>query len=419
VGSFNTGIENDPLTGGSRLIEWTAASAAITNRTGASRNITNAWVCVSGRYGLAAGPAGYFNYQAASSYNRLGAAEDTLKFITQNQLGARYAVYFPGKTATQTASNASLINWTVTASNSVLTFPGTTGSVAQIVAALPPLPPPYPPYSLPIASIAGSSSQSLYPPTNAVNGNLTDFWVSYGTAPGQGPTPANPEWLLVGFPRRAAVSEFQVYPRTFNGGYGPKDIQMLLNGVSVYQGTMGPTTTLDVKLSAPVYATNAELYITSSYDPANPGNSRNVQVVEMIFFERALPGTFGDWAIRKFADAQLADPLISGTLADPDGDGAANLLEFAMAGSPLVADASNFKLATATAPSGQFAFRFRQAKDLAGVTRQFLQSTNLDSWSPVIPLSVSTAQDLGTLNVLQATFLAPPQQSFFRVNFSQ
>src|SRR5205809_7464806 len=92
VGNFSMGVETDPLTGGSRLLEWTGGSAIITNRTGASRNISNYWICVSGRYGVAAGPAGYFKYQAASSYNRLGAAQDTLQFLSSNNVAPRYAV---------------------------------------------------------------------------------------------------------------------------------------------------------------------------------------------------------------------------------------------------------------------------------------------------------------------------------------
>ena len=89
AGSFGIGIENDPLTGGSRLLEWTGGSATVTNRSGVACNITNQWVCVAGRYGLAAGPAGYFNYQAASSYNRAGAAQDTLQFIAHGLRSAR------------------------------------------------------------------------------------------------------------------------------------------------------------------------------------------------------------------------------------------------------------------------------------------------------------------------------------------
>jgi hypothetical protein len=376
-------------------------------------------VSVSGRYGLAAGPAGHFKYQTASSYNRLGAAQDTLQFQPQSPLGARYAVWFPGKSAAQTSNNASLINWSVTASNSILTFPGRTGSVAQIIAALPPALPPYPQYELPIASVTASSSQVGFPPTNAVNDNLSDFWVSSGTTQGQGPTTNNPEWLLVAFPRRAAVSRFQVYPRTTNGGYGPKDVSLLLDGSSIYQGIMGPTTRLDVELAPPAYATNAELLITSSYDPMFPNNPRNVQVVEMAFFERAVPGTFGDWALHEFNATQLADVSVSGPGADPDGDGAPNLLEFAMGGQPLAADAENFKLQSASMSANQFAFQFRQRKDLGGLARKFLLSTNLVAWTQVSPLNVSTEQDLGDVVQLLATMGVPPQPSFFRMSFSQ
>jgi hypothetical protein len=419
AGTFVVGVENDPLTGGSRLLEWTGGSTTVTNRTGAVRNITNKWVCVSGRYGFAAGPAGYFKYQTASSYNRLGAAQDTLQFQPQNPLGARYAVWFPGKSAAQTSSNASLINWTVTASNSILTFPGRTGSVSQIIAALPPASPPYPQYELSVAGITASSSQAGFPPTNAVDGNLSDFWVSAGMSQGQGPTTNNPEWLLITFPRRAGVVRFQVYPRTTNGGYGPKDVSMLFNGSPIYQGTMGPTTTLDVQFSQPVYTTNAELLITSSYDPSFPTDSRNVQVVEMVFFERAVPGTFADWALNQFTEAQLADSSISGASADPDGDGAPNLLEFAMGGQPLVSDPENFKLQNASLSENEFAFYFRQRKDLGGLTRQFYASTDLIAWAPVSPLNISTDQDFGDVVQLLATMDAPAQPSFFRVGFSQ
>jgi len=419
AGSFNVGIENDPLTGGSRLLEWAGGSTTVTNRTGAVRNITNNWVCVSGRYGLAAGPAGYFNYRTASSYNRLGAAEDTLKFIPQSSLGPRYAVWFPGKTASQTASNANLIHWSITSSNSVLTFPGPTGSVSQIIAAMPPPLPPYPAYTLPIAAIAASSFQSGSPPTNAVDDDLSDFWVSSGISQGQGPTTNNPEWLQVTFPRRAAISRFQIYPRTTNGGYGPKDVTLLFDGAPLYQGTMAPTSTLDVQLAQPAYATSAELLITSSYDPNFPTNPRNVQVVEMVFFERATPGTFGDWALHQFNSAQLADSSISGADADPDGDGAPNLLEYAMGGQPLTSDAENLKLHTASVSENEFSFYFRQRKDLGGLTRQFLLSTNLAAWTPVSPLNISTDQDFGDVVQLLATMDAPAQPSFFRVSFTQ
>ncbi len=43
------------------------------------------------------------------------------------------------------------------------------------------------------------------------------------------------------------------------------------------------------------------------------------------------------WRHGRFSAAQLADPAVSGEAADPDGDGLANLLEYAFAGEPFVA----------------------------------------------------------------------------------
>ena len=48
--------------------------------------------------------------------------------------------------------------------------------------------------------------------------------------------------------------------------------------------------------------------------------------------------TFSEWQAAHFTTAELADPAISGPNADPDGDGRANLIEYAFGLDPLVAD---------------------------------------------------------------------------------
>jgi hypothetical protein len=130
------GIENAPLNGGTRLLEWNNGSAVITNLSGLTRNVTNAWVCVAGHYGMACGPGGYLKYQAAKAYSH-GAAEDTLQFMPTNSLTPRYAVWFPGKSASQTASGANRVSWAVSATNCVLSFPGPAGGMHRIVAQRP------------------------------------------------------------------------------------------------------------------------------------------------------------------------------------------------------------------------------------------------------------------------------------------
>ena len=426
-GSFCVGIENDPLIGGSQLIEWAANATTVTNRTGITLAITNPWVCVSGRYGLVAGPAGYFNYLAASAYNRAGAAQDTLQFMPTNSLAPRYAVWFPGKTAAQTATNATRVAWTVSGTNGTLSFPGLGGATAQIQAILPTAAPAYTPYALSVASYAASSAQTGYGPSNAFNGVLTDYWVS-----AYGPT-NHAEWLQATFPRQVALSEFQVYPRTDNGGYGPKDIRLILNvtnaipasgiptsGSNVYQATMSATSTLDAKLTQPVYATNAVLVITSAYDRGSSTNPRNVQVDELIFFERAQPGTFGDWVVRNFTAAQILDVTSSGASGDPDGDGVPNLVEFAMGGNPLVADGTNATLRAVNVVNNTVNFLYHERPNLGDVQRQFLNSPNLMAWTNVTPSSLTTlATNLNGSLLRQATFPVATGPVFYRLGFHQ
>ena len=88
AGSFGVGVENDPLCGNSRLVEWGGGSTNMAARSGLTRIISNRWVCVAGQLGTVAGPAGYFRYQAAANYNRLGAAEDTLDFVPDQTAGS-------------------------------------------------------------------------------------------------------------------------------------------------------------------------------------------------------------------------------------------------------------------------------------------------------------------------------------------
>ena len=404
VGSFCVGIQNDPLSGGTRSLQWASGSAIVTNRTGVSVNMTNNWVNIAGRYGVAAGPGGFFNYQTASGYTRLnevgginesGIAEDTLQYMPTNSSTVRYAVWFPGDSSAQTASNAAQISWSIQSSNATLTFPGLNGNIAQISIVIP-VPPLYPPYNLPIGSVTASSSQPNYPPTNAVDGNTSTFWVSSGTSAGQGPTTNHPEWLAVAFPREVAVSGFQVAPRTQNGGYGPKAIQMLLNGSSVYSGTMAATANLNVNLYPPLYATNAELYITSSYDPSYPTDSRNVQVVEMDFYERAQPGTYADWEMQTFTRSELTNSLYEGPLADPDNDGVPNIIEFATgANSPRRRRHQRPNPRNAHRTAGQFAIQYHERKTLGNVTNVIEFSTNLLNWTIVQPSSVTNLEDLG------------------------
>jgi hypothetical protein len=425
--SFSTGIENDPLCGYSRLLEWSNGSITITNRSGTAKNVTNNWVCVSGNYGLASGPAGYFNYAATTTYNRLGAAEDTLAFYPTNSLTPRYAVYFPGKSALQTSNLVAQIVWSISGTNATLNFPaaGGTAQISALVTAVS-TNPSYPPYQLGIAGVTASSMQSgTYPPTNAVDNNSATFWVS-----GFGPT-NHAEWLQVNFSRTVAISEFKETPRNVNSGYGPYTFQMWCNvsspipasgiptsGSNFWSGTGFALTTLDVKLSSPVYATNVVIVITGAYDNGTTVNPRNVQLTELNFFERALPGTYGDWSLNNFTDAQLTNSVIGIASADPDGDGVPNLLEFAIGGNPFMADATNAIVRGMKNSADQFAIQYQERNNLGNVTRQLQSSLDLQNWTNTSPVSINVLQNVGPVLTYQALFPLESQPHFFRLSYN-
>lgn len=439
-GSFVCGIENDPLTGGSRLLEWTNGSTTINALSGVTRNVTNNWLCVSGRYGVLAGPAGYFNYVANTTYTRTdtagysesGEAEDALSFVESSQLAPRYAIFFPGKSALQTSNLAAQVSWIISGTNATLNFPSASGA-AQVSAlvSLVATNPTYPPYELGVASVTASSSQSGYPPTNAVDNNTATFWVSSGTVAGQGPTPTHPEWLLVNFSRLVAISGFLEVPRNANNGYGPSNFLMFCNistpipasgipstGSNVWSGTGNALTALNVELPRPIYATNAAIIITSAYDSGSPTDPRNVQLAELDFYERAQPGTFADWLLQNFTDAQLTNSAIGTAAADPDGDGVPNLLEFAVGGNPLVSDATNAVVRAAIFSASQFAIQFHERNALGNVARQFQSSDDLLNWTNTAPATVNVLQNFGTSSLLQAQFPFQLAPQFFRLQYS-
>lgn len=105
------------------------------------------------------------------------------------------------------------------------------------------------------------------------------------------------------------------------------------------------------------------------------------------------PGSYDGWAASWFSAEELANPAILLPGADPDGDGRANFMEFALAGNPLLADLEAVSFVWAEDDdSGQFpALRFHRPSLHSGLTYELLASDGLDDWSPVPSSSIDTA----------------------------
>lgn len=143
--------------------------------------------------------------------------------------------------------------------------------------------------------VFASSNQSMFPPENAIDGNSSTFWVSYGSLDGEGPTEENPEWLAVDFGEAVTIGSVAVRPRVHppppplvGGGRGPRDftIQVSDDGETWTQvGDEVLDTVHDqdqlITLPEPTTSRYIRVHITRSHDPGGPGCEtcyRNVQI---------------------------------------------------------------------------------------------------------------------------------------------
>jgi hypothetical protein len=128
---------------------------------------------------------------------------------------------------------------------------------------------------------------------------------------------------------------------------------------------------------------------------------------------------FDAWRARKFSSLQLADPDISGPLADPDADGIVNLLEFFAGRDPWDADASPIMSLTVADSITLETFRHLDAASLwVGIER----SADLKSWLPESGSSaIPVIQQDGVLQHLSFTLArtTSPLSTFFRLVVSE
>jgi len=102
----------------------------------------------------------------------------------------------------------------------------------------------------------------------------------------------------------------------------------------------------------------------------------------------ATDDSYHEWALLNFSPAQLADILVVGPNADPDGDGIANIIELALVGNPLVPSPeilpggalTNYSTGVPF-PGDYLTITFRRRRDLNGFTAMAQFSSDLFDWS--------------------------------------
>ena len=277
--SFPLGIENHKLTGGSRTVTTADGAQTIRERGGQSLQTTDGWLAVDTRLGYVVGPAGTLRYRAAQGYNRRGAAEDYLDYLPAEPPAPRFCLVAPGLDAEATRRLQSSVRYAVTATAATLRFDTASGPQTVTLPLSPDLKAPG--VLLQATGVKPSSERPDYPATNCLDGDFTTFWVSDrdGAEPGHGPTAEHPERLEFTLDGKSNLGRILIFPRP---NYGPKQLRVRVDGQVVFEGAMknGP---LEVKLEQPAKAMSVSLELLSSHDPRFPTNSRNVQIMEVLF----------------------------------------------------------------------------------------------------------------------------------------
>ena len=111
------------------------------------------------------------------------------------------------------------------------------------------------------------------------------------------------------------------------------------------------------------------------------------------------PTGYDGWKLANFSPAQAADPAVSGLGADPDGDGADNLVEYALGGNPTNAAGGLGPTVSTTNTSGtnwlRFAYRARTNDPALVIQPGFKVSLTETNWSTNVLVQKVSGQPVG------------------------
>lgn len=156
---------------------------------------------------------------------------------------------------------------------------------------------------------SASSEKGTFQAWHAFDGDPSTFWVSNGTQPGDGPTPAHPETLTQQFKQPRTISKVSVTPQ---GREGPRlfTIEALVNGTwTQLAQAEQPQDSAQTYQVTPVNADGIRIVITAAYDPAFPSAPRNVHVAELSAFADPAPRSGASFLVNAGSDQGENDLL--------------------------------------------------------------------------------------------------------------
>lgn len=150
---------------------------------------------------------------------------------------------------------------------------------------------------------------------------------------------------------------------------------------------------------------------------AQAGDSTYAAATADQSFVATLDG-FANWQSTSFNAAQLADPAISGELADPDRDGLVNLAEYALGLDPLTSDAQ-VRVPAVSWDGTNWMFTWIRPTDRPDITYTAETSADLASWSST-GLTPSLVNRTGGFDTWRVSVpVGTARRQFFRLVFTR
>jgi hypothetical protein len=130
--------------------------------------------------------------------------------------------------------------------------------------------------------------------------------------------------------------------------------------------------------------------------------------------------TRSTWRYRNFSLTELGDESISGDLADPDGDGVVNLMEYALADDPKRGDRDIRPVLSYATGSVSYEFRRQRDRVLDGLTYLVETVHNLsDSWQPLVGGTELVVATNGATETVRVTLPPGLGSIFVRLRISR
>ncbi len=146
------------------------------------------------------------------------------------------------------------------------------------------------------------------------------------------------------------------------------------------------------------------------------GSPSNATLADSTALAAITPSTpWHTWLVARFSASALTNTTLTDELADPDGDGVANLLEYATARNPVSNDASP---ASAAWSGGTLEFIYTRNKAATDVTYTVEWSDDMAIWSAA-GVTQSVLTDGTTIQEIKALVPASVVRRFVRLNVSR